>query len=433
MDHADHADNTEKMGGESPRPGNMKRVNLRCDDLALAPRRQYAAQLLLAAMGDECAGECLLVDKGRSSGLSFDGGPVISDAELDEIAYAATLQRELATGRIDDMGMFDENAIGWDVSKPWIDRRAGELAGLIGCGELSSGAMKRRFRVLITHDVDRTSLFEPTMLAKSILQSIGFLRNHIPLATALGRKNLSGIYERLLECERRHGVGACFFMLSGPHGLRRYSSRCDIRWAASRDILRLITQAGMTVGLHGSYYARERNGYKREKDRLEQALGKAVTCHRNHYLRFDPVRMWSQLEAAGIRYDFSVGFNYRLGFRAGCGNAYRGFDLQNNRMSGVISIPMLFMDGVLFRGDRREILRQLRRALEEVRQINGCVSLLFHPELLILDPEMWHVFEEVLCMCKELGADMSGQLPWLPAPDVETAAKKDSKVEPCVA
>ncbi len=83
----------------------------------------------------------------------------------------------------------------------------------------------------------------------------------------------------------------------------------------------------MTVGLHGSYYAREQDSYRAEKERLEQVLGTAVTTHRNHYLRFDPMRMWSQLEAAGIRHDFSVGFNYRLGFRAGCARAYRGFDL----------------------------------------------------------------------------------------------------------
>ena len=71
----------------------------------------------------------------------------------------------------------------------------------------------------------------------------------------------------------------------------------------------------------------DRNGYASEKQRIEEQLGAAVTCHRNHYLRFDPRDMWGQLEAAGIRYDFSVGFNYRMGFRGGCGRAYRTFDL----------------------------------------------------------------------------------------------------------
>jgi hypothetical protein len=143
---------------------------------------------------------------------------------------------------------------------------------------------------------------------------------------------------------------------------------------------------------------------------LEQVLGRSVVHHRNHYLRFDSTRICSQLEAAGIQYDFSVGFSQRLGFRAGCAHAYRGFDVLQSRPSGLVFVPLLFMDGLLFLGDRAEVLRRLRSALEAAKQVSGCVSLLFHPELFLVEGGFSDFFEEVLSLCGELGADLSGRL-----------------------
>ncbi len=52
----------------------------------------------------------------------------------------------------------------------------------------------------------------------------------------------------------------------------------------------------------------------------------------------------------------------------------------------MIAVPLLFMDGILFDGDRQDILRRLRLALEEAQRVGGCVSLLFHPGLFVMDP-----------------------------------------------
>jgi hypothetical protein len=217
--------------------------------------------------------------------------------------------------------------------------------------------------------------------------------------------------ERLLEFESAQGIGAYYFMMSGPYELRRYSSRCDIRWSCSRRFAERIRQAGMTIGLHGSYYARERNTYREEKKRLEEVVGAAVTTHRNHYLRFDTTRVGSQLEEAGIRYDFSVGYASRMGFRAGTAKPYPVFDLLHHRPSTVISVPMLYMDAALEASARAEGLAQFREALQHVKAVNGCVSVLFHPERLLIDRGLWSFFREMIAVCNELGADLSGKVP----------------------
>ena len=395
-------------------PGTMTVATLSPSDPARREPLRYAARVLLDSAGAGLPIQLAEALPGSPPGLRLPGGELVAEAELEKIFAGITLQREIDTGRLDHMEMFDETAAAWDVSQPWIDLRAKALAGRMGDHRPWRASPETSFRVVVSHDVDRTTPWEPTSLIRTLLSVLGVRPDWLSIPNAISPKRWLENYQRLLECERRRGVGAYYFLISGPYGLARYASRCDIRWAQSRKILKLITQAGMTVGLHGSYSARDHDGYTSERERLEEQLGTAVACHRNHYLRFDPLRMWSQLEAAGIRYDFSVGFNYRMGFRAGCGRAYRTFDLVNRRPSTVVSIPLLFMDTLMLRQDRREVLRQLRAALEEVKRVNGCVSLLFHPELFLIDPRIFAVFEGVLDMCEEMGADVSGRLPELP-------------------
>jgi hypothetical protein len=380
-------------------------------DPAQRQRRIYAAQLLLDAMGLGIPLQCAAATDPQSAGLHFGDDVTVADTELEDIFASVTLQREMVVGRYDCMGMFDEQAVSWDVWRPWIDLRAKELRALVNRRDSLKIRPNQQFRVIISHDMDHTSLLEPTTLIRSCLHMFGLFPDAIPIEAAVSSRTWLKNYERLLDYERKHGIGAYYFMLSGPYGMRRYSSRSDIRWSSSRKLLQLIVQAGMTVGLHGSYYAREQGSYRAERERLEQVLGTAVTTHRNHYLRFDPVRMWSDLEAAGICYDFSVGFNWRLGFRAGCAKAYRGFNFLRDQAPNVIAIPLLFMDGILLCGNRQQTLHRLRMALEEAKRVDGCISLLFHPELFLADPTYFRIFEDILAACQELGADMSGRLP----------------------
>ncbi len=388
----------------------MMEAVLSFGDLLRKEQRTYAARLLIDSMGLEMELTCLKAPGCEAEGLRVPGAPRVSCSELDEIFASATLLREMCC-RLDCMGRLDEATLTWMVSKPWIDLLGIEL----GEKRLPGPGVHRRvetsFRVVISHDIDRTSGLEPAGLVKSLLHSLGLNLVWPQMSGALSQEIWLRNLDRLLDCERRHGIGAHYFMLSGPYGLRRYSSRYDIKWAQSRKMVSMILDAGMKIGLHGSYYARDHNSYAVERKRLEDAVCAPVVCHRNHYLRFDPLRIWGQLEAAGIEYDFSIGFNSRIGFRSACARAHRTFDLANNRPSRVISIPLLFMDGILFRDERPVVLHQLRQALEEVKRVNGCVSLLFHPELFLVDSRLFTVFEDILDICREQGADLSGRLP----------------------
>jgi hypothetical protein len=378
-------------------------------------QRRYIASLLIAPIAESIGYSNLEALKIQlcNEGICQSGRVLVSCEDLDKLFDVVTLRREIVTNRLDEMGMFDERTSTWDTSKPILDIYTQHLYSVINSkrGKVSE---RPRFRVIITHDIDRTTFTEPTSIARGLLSSLTKKTWDVRVSPFYATKKLFKVFEWLLERERHYGICATYFVLSGPYGLSRYSSRYDIKWPASKEICNLIKSYDMTIGLHGNYYAREFNSYLEERKSVEDALEVHITQHRNHYLRFDPKFIWSNMEEAGFDTDFSIGFNYKLGFRAGTGSVYPGFDISKNRPTSVRAVPLLFMDGILSGLDRRLRLRELRSALEEVMHVGGCVAILFHPESFVTQPSMVDDFLEVIEMCISMGGDVSGSLPALP-------------------
>ena len=185
----------------------------------------------------------------------------------------------------------------------------------------------------------------------------------------------------------------------------------------------IFYQSGATQQFQRDASAEESARMKAEKDKLEQVVGRRVNTHRNHYLRFDPNTLYSQLEAAEIEFDLSLGFTSRIGFRAGCALAHRTFDFGKNRPSRVFSIPQVFMDTVLDYLSPEAILKVLQSVLADVKTVQGCVFLVFHPETFLIDPRAWPLFQDILRICQKLGADLSGRLPRSSSPESKSVSQ----------
>jgi len=72
--------------------------------------------------------------------------------------------------------------------------------------------------------------------------------------------------------------------------------------------------------------------------------------------------------------------------------------------------------------DAEMLLQEPRNALEDVKRVRGWVSVLFHPESFLGNESLWSVFRDVLHMCKDMGADVSGNLPERRTPGGSCAA-----------
>ncbi|MDB4549196.1 hypothetical protein N9Z98_02955, partial [Akkermansiaceae bacterium] len=338
-------------------------------------------------------------------------GLKIDEGELKRIFESITLVRDLATGSIDSMGRFDEAGIAWETDVPWVDLAGEKLLNSASIEDQGRPNSPAGFRVLITHDIDRTTPCEPYSLVNAVASQYGIRKGKwFATKEALDRNLIIRTIDKLIEFERAQGIRACYFMMSGPYGLRRYSTRTNIRWRSAREVARLVGDGGMELGLHGSYAAMDNSSYDQERQRLEDVVERRVRWHRNHYLRFDPLRMAHQLEGARFEADFSYGYVGRMGFRAGTAQSYSLYNFVEERKSGVLEVPMLLMDTVLWGADRDRLLEGFRNHLEWVKLKQGCVSLNFHPETFLFDDSAWGFFSNVVGICRDMGADMTGEI-----------------------
>src|SRR5207245_1555660 len=134
----------------------------------------------------------------------------------------------------------------------------------------------------------------------------------------------------------------------------------DAPWRWTRIGVRGAAAGLKEVGLHGSYAAADDPvRLAAEKQKLE-ALAGPVAGHRYHYLRVDPHRNLAPLEAAGLRYDTTLGFPDAIGFRAGIARPFRPWDFERDEPLDLVEIPLAAMDATL--ADERYLGLAAKRA-----------------------------------------------------------------------
>ena len=114
-------------------------------------------------------------------------------------------------------------------------------------------------------------------------------------------------------------------------------------------------------------------------------LAGPVRGQRYHFLRLDPHRNLSHLEAAGFAYDSTLGFNDAPGFRAGIAHPFRPWDLERNAPYDIVEVPLAAMD-VTLSAERylnlsaRQADERLRKLLDWAAEHGGGFAVLWHSE-----------------------------------------------------
>ncbi|MCC6224114.1 MAG: polysaccharide deacetylase family protein [Thermoleophilia bacterium] len=153
-------------------------------------------------------------------------------------------------------------------------------------------------------------------------------------------------FERMLRIERARAVSSTFFVMAG-HGHPADGAVPAVYERLRPRLVETILAGGGEVGLHGSYTAAADVATLRaERERLE-ALAGPLAGQRYHYLRVDPHANLAPLGRLGFRYDTSLGFADRPGFRAGIAHPFRPWDVAAGRPLDLVEIPLAVMDVTL--------------------------------------------------------------------------------------
>jgi hypothetical protein len=321
----------------------------------VSPERRYALDALLDALG-----------------LPFDESLPVEPAVLDEVFGLLTLTHE-RDAELDQHGRPLPPA---DPPGP----RVAELAAGLGL-ERRGYPGGERFLVALTHDVDLLGGGGLPTAARKLAGSVAHRsRRRLLESTTFAGDAFRGRdpdypLHQMLAAEGGRG-STCFFLTRQDAPQDGYPDRYAPALAAALEQTR---SAGLEIGLHASYRARERQGAIAEEARpLDGVQGL-----RHHYLRSDPARLAAELREAGLRYDSSIGWPSLPGLRAGTPYPYRLWDVER-REAGAWELPLVLMDATLaaerYLGLEADAAYEPAiAALEPVAEHGGAVAILWHP------------------------------------------------------
>ena len=220
-------------------------------------------------------------------------------------------------------------------------------------------APRRRFSVLLTHDVDtigikRNPIQPLRSLASGLLrrQPIGSaLRN---AAMALGfrpdpRDNLDDVVlldRRLADRIELNRCQSLYFFMAG--GRTPFDGSYNIRRFKARNAVRTVLNSGAGIGLHASYEAGQRPDLiARERANLEKVAGVPIYRNRHHFLTWREPEDAKRLSTAGITWDATLGYADVAGFRLGVCHPVPLFDPIERQPLEIEEHPLIVMDCTL--------------------------------------------------------------------------------------
>ena len=252
----------------------------------------------------------------------------------------------------------------------------------------------KRWAAAFTHDLDIVAYWPLfTLLRLAELSRKGELgrvaRTMLAALSAAGRDPVGQAVRRVLDDERALGVVSTWFVLCGTPTVATIRAG-DLTYrpegTGAKGILRELVERDCEIGLHGSFATADRlELFAQQRSRLERLIGPAVLGVRQHFLRMHPRETQRGMAAAGFRYDTTIGFPDRNGFRLGIADVIPLWDPAAERPVGMDEAPFCWMDRTLSKyagiEDPAAWVAEGELLARACRQVEGLWVGVWHPNL----------------------------------------------------
>ncbi|MCD4769556.1 MAG: polysaccharide deacetylase family protein [Bacteroidales bacterium] len=242
----------------------------------------------------------------------------------------------------------------------------------------------RKYDNLLTIDVDQPFAYR----GKGIVRNFGgMVRDLISGAKVWERlKCITGIqkdpydtYDYLNRQAEKYNVPIKYFFTAGKR------SRFDKNPNPARNCYRKLirkTAGKHKIGLHPSYTSNKSvKILNKELKRLEKASDIKVDSTRKHFLLLSFPNTYQDLQSAGIKNDYTLGYAREPGFRAGIARPFLYYDLEKEESTDLLLIPFQYMDGTFQHYKRLttdESFEMIKELVNETRNVGGLFVSLWH-------------------------------------------------------
>ena len=251
----------------------------------------------------------------------------------------------------------------------------------------------RRFALAITHDTDAVHTGAPAELVTNLAKfALRRDRRHLELVK-IGLKHLRRPAEnphfgftRWTEIlEGAGGLRSAFYLFANVNRTKRdlndpKSSVVNV--AIPWDALSRMCDEGWEFGFHAPIHAQKNaDCFTLGKRWLEERLGSPLFGLRHHYWALDwrkPHLTFRKHVNAGFRYDTSIAWQDREGFRAATCHPYQPFDPVYDRALDIYELPTCLMDQHV--SNLPDAVERGRQIVQTVAEQGGAAVLDWHTE-----------------------------------------------------
>jgi len=282
------------------------------------------------------------------------------------------------------------------------------------------------YTAIISHDLDHLPSKDITIPLKRMFRFKGkaeFASNMLS-----GTKELFSLFkpskpnwtfEYWIQKEKEYSFHSTFFVAANTGYRHRddpsYWIHSKLSYNSQRipisKVTKTIEENGWEIGLHASMNTyKDRQLLSREMDTLRKNTDCKILGIRQHYLRFDVNKTWRIHEDLGFLYDSTMGYNERIGFRAGIAFPFNPYNFENEREYNLLELSLCIMDSSLNTpvGEKLDVEKSIQRCyniMDAVKQTSGLLVVNFHPHFYVVPyPDWWRVYEAVLKRLLEDGA-----------------------------
>lgn len=250
------------------------------------------------------------------------------------------------------------------------------------------------FGFLLSHDIDKVDKYDAAYFLYKIKQLVGKAPTRLSkvqnlklgikgLTTYLGitkKLNPYWNFEWMREIERNHLFRSTFYFLD--RGLKHADADYSFTDERMIKLFQFIQEEGCEVGLHGTVESiSSREKMQSSYNLLKETSKTQIVGIRQHRLLWKHPQTGLIQQSVGLKYDTTLGFAAREGFRNSYCYPFKLYDFQRDEMIDLWEFPLNVMDVTLFAYQNysyEEAYRKCKSLIAEVQRFGGIFSLLWH-------------------------------------------------------
>lgn len=295
------------------------------------------------------------------------------------------------------------------LDRPIVNEYVEMLWNMLKFLGMNQKRQKRKFELLLTHDVDRLYQWHSwrqvfRVMAGDILKRKDFnlavsRKNDYIKVNREETKDPFDTFDWLMSQSESIGTKSHFYFMSDN---TTNDSRYKIDETKAIELMKDIKKRGHIIGFHPGYSTYNNfKQWKREKDLLEKTFNMQMKEGRQHYMRFEIPNTWQIWDDGNMEVDSTCNYTDKEGFRCGTGNEFSAFNILTRKKLNLKERPLLYMDTNSLYGkkisDQTVIETNIKKLLDKSKKYSMKATILFHNSIFEKDtPNYKEIYERII-------------------------------------